>query len=104
MPKRKPTGTELVKEPESGFKITVSPPEPIQAATATDVKLRCIYESTLIISGDRTVTGKGYSFTPGQVQPVDPLDYDFLLSLEQKAGGCCGGGPAEAQKYFEEVS
>lgn len=99
MPKKK---TDEVRGQEPNFKITITPPESIQAKANRE--LRCIYDSILIIPGNRTITGKSYQFTPGQVKPVEPADYDFLLSLEQKAGGCCGGGPAEAQKYFEEVN
>lgn len=95
MAKRKKT--DLVED----YQITVSSPQEVQAKAVT--RLRCIYDSTLIISGDKTVTGNRYRFEPDQIQSVDPLDYDLLLSLEQTAGGCCGGGPARTRKYFEGV-
>ena len=82
--------------------ITVkSMPSPV-APPIVGVPIRCIYESRLIVGGDKTPTGTRYEFEPDQIKPVNEIDYQFLLEMETKPWGCCGGS-VRPQKYFEAV-
>jgi len=83
--------------------ITVHPPIEIKPAELpAEVRIRCIYESRLIVGEDKTASGRRYEFNTGEVKPVDLRDYFILLGLETKPSGCCGG-TVRPQKYFEEV-
>jgi hypothetical protein len=86
--------------------ITIKAAPPPVALLVTQVPIRCIWDSRLIVSGDKTPTGKRYEFQTDQVKPVNEDDYQFLLDLRAKAPGCCGGhggSPMNFQKYFEAV-
>ncbi len=76
-------------------------PAPV-APPITEIKIRCIYESRLIVGGDKTPTGTRYEFEVDQIKPVNQDDYQFLLEMETKPWGCCGGS-VRPQKYFEAV-
>ena len=65
-------------------------------------RLRCIADSRLIVSGERTPSGRRYDFATGQEQPVHPADYAFLLELQAYSSDCCGSN-GKPQNYFEEI-
>ena len=86
--------------------ITVKAAPPPVAPPIAHVRIRCIWDSRLIVGGDKTPTGKRYEFEPDQIKPVNEDDYQFLLDLSARAPGCCGGyggSPMGTQKYFEAV-
>lgn len=93
-------------EAEKPPTITVSEAKPVEVKKMT-VPIRCVWDSRLIVGADKTPTGTRYEFMPGQELPVNEIDYEYLLSLEVKAPGCCGGyGGASTigrQRYFEAV-
>jgi hypothetical protein len=76
-------------------------PAPV-APPIVEVKIRCIYDSKLIVSGNNTPTGTRYEFETDQIKPVNQDDYQFLLEMATKPNGCCGG-TVRPQKYFEAV-
>ncbi len=86
------------KRKEPVITVKVMPP-PI-APPITEIKIRCIYESRLIVGGDKTPTGTQYEFNTDQIKTVNEIDYQFLLEMETKPFGCCGGS-VRPQKYFE---
>jgi hypothetical protein len=94
--KRKSPEIKTRKITKAELDATRPPPPPEQ------VKIRCIYDSRLIISEDKTVSGRKYEFMTGQVKLVDDQDYEYLLAMETKPDGCCGG-TIKPQKFFEEV-
>ena len=75
-----------------------------QAAIPPARTLQNIHITRVIVRASTTPTGKRYEFLPGQKQPVNDADADYLLSLEhgQAESGCCGGQTVPA-KYFTEV-
>lgn len=81
-------------------RITVTEIPPPDVGKEIDV--RCVWDSRLIVGGNKTVTGKRYEFLPGETKPVDILDYQALLDLHLHSPGCCGQGPT-TQRYFEET-
>ena len=76
-----------------------------QIKVKSDVGLRSLWSTRLVIEPTRTVTGKRYAFEPGQVLPVSHLDAPGLLAMEKdQPPGCCGGDPnPPPRKYFEEA-
>lgn len=82
--------------------ITVKAMPAPAAPPITEVRIRCIYDSKLIVGGDKTPTGRRYEFKTDQIKPVNKDDYQFLLEMETRPSGCCGG-PVQPQKYFEAV-
>jgi hypothetical protein len=82
--------------------ITVKAAPPPVAPSITQVRIRCIWDSKLIIGADKTPTGRRYEFETDQIKPVNEDDYQFLLAMETKPFGCCGG-TIRPQKFFEEV-
>jgi hypothetical protein len=95
-PKAKSKAT--AKEPA----ITVRSAPPPVAPIVTRIPIRCIWDSRLIIGNDKTPTGEGYEFETDQIKKVNEDDYQFLLEMETRPYGCCGG-TIRPQKYFEEV-
>jgi len=90
-------------------KIKVKPAESFSVQVTTDgsagsswPRLRCIADSRLIVSGERTPSGRRYEFTTGQEQSVNPADYHFLLELQAYSSDCCGSN-GKPQNYFEEI-
>jgi hypothetical protein len=86
--------------------ITVKAAPPPIAPPITQIKIRCIWDSRLIIGGDKTPTGTRYEFETDQIKLVNEDDYQFLLDMRAKAPGCCGGyggSTMNSQKYFEIV-
>lgn len=75
---------------------------PSPDAEYQEISIRCVWDSRLIVGGNKTVTGKRYEFEPGEEKPVDLLDYQALLDLHLNSPGCCGQGPT-TQRYFEEI-
>ncbi len=94
---RKPKASKT-KEPTITIKVMALPVAP----PITEIKIRCIYESRLIVGGDKTPTGTRYEFETDQIKPVNEIDYQFLLEMETKPWGCCGGS-VRSQKFFEAV-
>jgi hypothetical protein len=92
--KRKTKSTEPV--------ITVKAMPPPVIPPIVGVPIRCIYESRLIVGGDKTPTGTRYEFETNKIHNVNEIDYQFLLEMETKPWGCCGGS-VRPQKYFEAV-
>ena len=82
--------------------ITVKAMPPPVAPPVAEVRIRCIYESRLIVGGDKTPTGTRYEFETDQIKTVNEIDCQFLLDMETKPFGCCGGS-VRPQKYFEAV-
>lgn len=76
-------------------------PVPV-APPITEIPIRCIYDSKLIVGGDKTPTGTRYEFKTDQIKSVNQDDYQFLLEMETKPWGCCGGS-VRPQKFFEAV-
>lgn len=75
----------------------LAPPKPL---------VRCIYHTRLVIRGDLVPSGKRYTVRPQQIIPVEPEDFDTLLSMTRKTTdcrGCHGSGDQPAQHYFEEA-
>ncbi len=83
--------------------VKVAPPVP----QMVKVPIRCVWDSRLIIGGDKTPSGTRYEFNIGETKPVLEQDYQFLLDMRSRAPGCCGGAGGSSthsiQKYFEEV-
>lgn len=67
------------------------------------VPLRCNFHTRVVVEGHRTPSGKRYDFGPGEEQPVNSQDMDYLLSLIYRQSNCCGGGTPADIKYFTEV-
>lgn len=86
------------KEPS----ITVKPAPPPIAPLITQIRIRCIWDSRLIVGADKTPTGTKYEFETDQIKPVNEDDYQFLLQMETRPFGCCGG-TIRPQRYFDEV-
>lgn len=93
-----PRKRKKVAEPTITVKAMPAPVAPL----ITEIAIRCIYDSKLIVGGDKTPTGKQYEFKTDQIKPVNEDDYQFLLEMETRPSGCCGG-PVQPQKYFEAV-
>lgn len=77
--------------------LALAPPKPL---------VRCIHHTRLVIRGDLVPSGTRYAARPQQIIPVEPEDFDALLSMTRKTTGCrgChGSGDQPAQHYFEEV-
>ena len=75
-----------------------------RAAMAPTSQLRSIYDSRVIVSADRTPSGRRYDFEPGQALLVLDEDLPILLNMKTSGGGCCGGGSTtDPQHYFSEV-
>lgn len=66
-------------------------------------KLKCIFSTILIIPAEQTPSNTKYVFSPGQIQAVNTLDFNFLLSKQKESKGCCGSSGNVIRKYFEEV-
>ena len=93
-----PRKRKSVNEPIITVKVMPAPVAP----PITEIKIRCIYDSRLIVGGDKTPTGTRYEFETNQIQAVNEIDYQYLLDMETKPWGCCGGS-VRSQKYFEAV-
>lgn len=93
-------------ELETKPKITIREAPPMPPAPVK-IPLRCIWDSRLIVGADKTPSGTRYEFNTGEVKPVLEQDYQYLLSLQVKTPGCCGGAGGSSipsiQKYFDEV-
>jgi hypothetical protein len=87
--------------------ITVKAAPPPVAPTITQKRIRCIWDSKLIVGSNKTPTGTRYEFETDQIKPVNEDDYQYLLDMRAKAPGCCGGHGGSSiinsQKYFEAV-
>lgn len=58
----------------------------------------------VVVLREKTPSGQRYDFQPGEQQPVNADDFNYLLSLERKGGGgCCGSSGSTSSSYFEEV-
>jgi hypothetical protein len=67
------------------------------------LNIRCVHDSSkLVVGADKTPSGTRYEFTAGEVKPVNFEDYQYLLAMQTRPLGCCGGS-MEPQKFFEEV-
>lgn len=100
MPRKRKT---TAKEPT--ITVKAAPPPTIKPM-ATTIPIRCVWDSKLIVSADRTPSGTRYEFNTGQTRPVLEIDYQYLLDMRAKAPGCCGGAggsPMQYQHYFESV-
>lgn len=82
--------------------ITVRAISPPVAPPITRVPIRCIWDSRLVVSADKTPTGTRYEFETNQIKTVNQDDYQYLLEMETRPFGCCGG-TIKAQKFFDEV-
>ena len=81
-----------------------SPLPPVEPPLETQI--RCIWDSRLIVGGDKTPSGTRYEFETDQIKNVNAKDYQFLLDMRANAPGCCGGyggSPMNSQKFFSEV-
>lgn len=78
--------------------VKAAPPETFPVT----IKIRCVWDGRLIVGADKTPSGTRYDFATGQVKPVIEADYHYLLSMETRPFGCCGGS-VRPQKYFEAV-
>ena len=66
--------------------------------------LRCVYSTRVVVPAHLTPSGKRYDFQPGQQQPVNFEDINYLLSLKRnQSAGCCGSGNTGPINYFQEV-
>jgi hypothetical protein len=90
------------KPKTKGPSITVKKAPPPVAPLIVQVPIRCIWDSRLIIGADKTSTGTRYEFETNQIKLVNEDDYQFLLEMETRPFGCCGG-TIRPQKFFEEV-
>jgi hypothetical protein len=86
------------KEPSITVKVAPPPVAPL----VTWISIRCIWDSKLIVGADKTPTGTRYEFEINQIKSVNEEDYQFLLAMETRPHGCCGG-TIRPQKFFEEV-
>jgi hypothetical protein len=94
--------TETKSKRKASPKITVkSASIPKVDATMTRL-IVCIWDSRLIVGGDKTPSGMRYEFETGEEKPVLEEDYYHLLAMETRPYGCCGG-TIKPQKYFDEV-
>lgn len=68
----------------------------------TTIPLRCLIGGAGSIIKDKgPVTGKGYTFHPGQTTDVDVSDYEGLLARRTNPKRCCGGkSPASPQPIY----
>jgi hypothetical protein len=75
--------------------------------TPKRIPIKSMWNSRLIVGGNKTPSGESYDFAPGAIQTVNAADYQYLLSLEPKRpNSCCGGTPDQASqvsKFFNEV-
>jgi hypothetical protein len=98
MPRKPSKPKAKAKEPA----ITVKVAPPPVAPPISYIRIRCIWDSRLIVGADKTPTGTRYEFQTDQEKPVNEEDYQFLLEMETRPFGCCGG-TIRPQKFFEEV-
>ncbi len=64
-----------------------------------NLRIKCVYSGPVKVRD--APSGKVFFFLPGQTITItDQIDYDYLLSLNKKAG-CCGGSGQQIRKYFE---
>jgi hypothetical protein len=87
------------KAKEPTITVKVAPPV---VPPITKIPIRCIWDSRLIVGADKTPTGTRYEFENNQIKPVNKDDYQFLLAMETRPFGCCGG-TIRPQKFFDEV-
>ena len=86
------------KEPTITVKVLPPPVVP----EVVEIRIRCIWDSRLIVGADKTPTGTRYGFETNQIKPVNEIDYQFLLDMKTRPFGCCGG-TIRPQKYFEKA-
>ena len=98
MPRKPKTKRAKSKEPA----ITVRAAPPVVAPKISLIRIKCIWDSRLIVGGDKTPSGMRYEFMTCQIKKVNEEDYQFLLAMESRPSGCCGGS-FKPQKFFEAV-
>lgn len=69
----------------------------------TQVALRCIWYTRLVIEPQQVPSGTRYDFQPGQVQAVAAKDVDTLLGMQHVQAACCGAVVSPVIKMFERV-
>jgi len=91
------------KEPAITVKTTSASVAPnISRIPISRIPVRCIWDSRLIVGSDKTPTGTRYEFETDQIKTVKQDDYQFLLEMETRPFGCCGG-TIRPQKFFSEA-
>lgn len=94
-----------LEKPEPTITV-IEPPKIGTESPPAQMHIRCIYDSRLIVRANQTPSGMRYEFMTGEVRPVLFEDYQFLLSLESRAPGCCGGyggSQSNRRNYFEAL-
>lgn len=96
----KPKAKSKLTKPDIQGK-TVS--QPVSVAQVRYIKN--VFWTPVIVSADKTPSGKRYEFALEEEKPVEAIDATYLLSLERKQTdtSCCGGSPQNNIKYFMEV-
>ena len=90
------------KPKKYGPTITVKVAPPPLLPPVTYVRIKCIWDGKLVIGASKTPTGTRYEFQTDQIKTVNEIDYQFLLDMETRPFGCCGGS-VRPQKFFSEV-
>lgn len=76
--------------------------EPVKVEVKKVYRVKSNWSGTLVISEKDTPSGLRYTFSPHEEQPVNQMDYEYLLNLERGGPGCCSGS-GSTLNYFEAV-
>jgi hypothetical protein len=102
MTKRKPPEWTERKKAAPRVKAPPEPDKKVQVGPNV-VNLRCLWHTRLVVTANRTLSGKRYQFEPGEVKSVLAIDANRLLAMEKhQPPGCCGSeSHPPVLKYFE---